>query len=62
MIIKIKEQKCIPGHFTVLQLRVSVDFPAHVYPFPTEAGSVHERLRVWFPPPQVTVHREYAPH
>ena len=46
----------------MLQLRVSVDFPAHVYPFPTEAGSVHERLRVWFPPPQVTVHWEYAPH
>ena len=62
MIIKIKNQKYIPGHVPVLQLRVSFEFPAHVSPVPAGAGFVHERLRVWLPPAHVTVHWEYTPH
>ena len=62
MIIKILNAKYIPGHVPVLQLRVSDESPAHCSPLPTGAGFVHVRLRVWVPPPQVSVHPEYALH
>ena len=46
----------------MLQPRVSVEFPVQFCPIPTGAGFVHERLRVWLPPAQVTEHWEYEPH
>ena len=61
ILIKILNSKYIPGHVSVLRLRVCNETPVHWYPTPTGRGLVNLRLLFRLPPPQLLVHWEYAP-
>ena len=52
----------VPLHDRILHFMVCVYFPLHVFPPPEGGGLVHERVRVFFPLPQVLLHLLYFDH
>ena len=46
----------VPLHDRILHFFVCLRFPLHLFPPPEGGGLVHERVRVFFPLPQVLLH------